>query len=220
MVEMHLLSVSADFTYDPIYALGVVMTFDQFMQGYRPDADKLSIFNAVCRAVELDPEQIRQDAATVQTELPDLTLDLLEQRLPGGPQAGQGVLGHQFQAIANNPKFKFSRLFATGLYAIVAAVSPEAIDDETQRKAIFQQMSDTLNLPGEKLQKDLEFYRSNLEKMNQAQQVMQDILEADRKQREERAQRLAQKQANGEETAEVGAAAAPDAAPDPNESSN
>ncbi len=39
MVEMHLLSVNADFRYDPIYALGVVTTFDRFMLGYRPDTD-------------------------------------------------------------------------------------------------------------------------------------------------------------------------------------
>ncbi|HAX86545.1 MAG TPA: photosystem II biogenesis protein Psp29, partial [Cyanobacteria bacterium UBA11370] len=33
MVEMHLLSVNVDFRYDPIYALGVVTSFNRFMQG-------------------------------------------------------------------------------------------------------------------------------------------------------------------------------------------
>ncbi|NEQ28206.1 MAG: photosystem II biogenesis protein Psp29, partial [Microcoleus sp. SIO2G3] len=42
-------------------------------------------------------------------------------------------------------------------------------------------------LPAEKMQKDLELYRSNLEKITQAQIVMQDILKADRKKKEERA---------------------------------
>ena len=39
MVEMHLLDVNADFKYDPIYALGVVTTFDRFMEGYKPSED-------------------------------------------------------------------------------------------------------------------------------------------------------------------------------------
>ena len=30
MVEMHLLSVNVDFSYDSIYALGVVTTFDRY----------------------------------------------------------------------------------------------------------------------------------------------------------------------------------------------
>ena len=37
LVEMHLLSVNADFHYEPIYALGVVNSFDRFMQGYQPE---------------------------------------------------------------------------------------------------------------------------------------------------------------------------------------
>jgi photosystem II biogenesis protein Psp29 len=36
LVEMHLLSVNVDFHYDPIYALGVVTSFEKFMEGYRP----------------------------------------------------------------------------------------------------------------------------------------------------------------------------------------
>ena len=50
MVEMHLLSVNADFTYNPVYALGVVSAFDRFMNGYRPEKDLESIFGALCRA--------------------------------------------------------------------------------------------------------------------------------------------------------------------------
>ena len=40
MVEMHLLFVNTDFSYDAIYALGVVTAFDRFMQGYRPEHDR------------------------------------------------------------------------------------------------------------------------------------------------------------------------------------
>ncbi|MFM6203351.1 MAG: photosystem II biogenesis protein Psp29, partial [Dolichospermum sp.] len=48
MVEMHLLSVNVDFSYDAIYALGVVTTFDRFMEGYQPEQDQESIFQAIC----------------------------------------------------------------------------------------------------------------------------------------------------------------------------
>ncbi len=41
-----------------------------------------------------------------------------------------------------------------------------------------------LNLPAEKMQKDLDLYRSNLEKMNQVLAVLEDALLAERKRRE------------------------------------
>ena len=66
MVEMHLLSVNAEFQYDSIYALGVVTTFDKFMQGYRPHEDLSSIFAALCQAMNgVDANQYRHDAETL-----------------------------------------------------------------------------------------------------------------------------------------------------------
>lgn len=49
-----------------------------------------------------------------------------------------------------------------------------------------------LALPADKVDKDLELYRSNLDKMAQAQEVMKDILAAERKKREQRAQAKAE----------------------------
>ena len=51
----------------------------------------------------------------------------------------------------------------------------------------FKLLSTALNLPEEKLLKDLDLYRDNLEKITQARRVMEDTLQAARKKREERA---------------------------------
>lgn len=188
MVEMHLLSVNMDFHYDPLYALGVVTSFDRFMQGYRPEQDKASIFNAICQAVGDDPQKYRQDAEHLISLATRYSWDQLisTSHSPEIPEATD--LRHQIQAIANNPKFKYSRLFAIGLFTLLTAADPELIKDEAKRVAALKQACSTLNLPEEKLQKDLELYQSNLEKMAQAQIVMEDLLKADRKKREERAQ--------------------------------
>ena len=47
LVEMHLLSVNADFKPDPIYYLGIVTSFERLMQGYQPEADKEQIFSKI-----------------------------------------------------------------------------------------------------------------------------------------------------------------------------
>ncbi|NJL37597.1 MAG: photosystem II biogenesis protein Psp29 [Leptolyngbyaceae cyanobacterium RM2_2_4] len=186
MVEMHLLSVNADFRYDPIYALGIVTAFERFMQGYRPDHDKVSIFNALCQSIGDDPQTYRQDFERLRSEVSGLSLDNLMGQLKQSENSESGGLTEQFQAIAQNPKFKYSRLFAIGLYSLLELVDADLVKDEKRRNDALQQVGAVLNLPDEKVQKDLELYRSNLEKVAQAQIVMEDILKADRKKKEER----------------------------------
>ncbi len=189
MVEMHLLSVNVDFHYDPIYALGVVSSFDRFMQGYRPEQDRASIFNAICQALGSDPQKYRQDAEQLQALATQVSPQQLISptgelsSLPGGQ-----MLQETLQAIATQPNFKYSRLFAIGLFTFLETADPELVKDEKQRTEFLKQAGTQLHLPEDKVQKDLELYRSNLEKMAQAQAAMEDILIADRKQREQRAQ--------------------------------
>ncbi|MCU0568514.1 MAG: photosystem II biogenesis protein Psp29 [Oculatellaceae cyanobacterium Prado106] len=187
MVEMHLLSVNVDYRYDPIYGLGVVTAYERFMQGYRPEQDRTSIFNAICQSIGDEPQKYQQDAEQLKAEASSLPLpSFLEQVKQLGTSQAGGVLG-MMRGIADNPTFKYSRLFAIGLYSLVETMDAEAAKDETKRNEALQTLSESLHLPFDKMQKDLELYRSNLEKITQAQIVMEDILKADRKKKEERA---------------------------------
>lgn len=189
MVEMHLLSVNVDFRYDPIYALGVETSFNRFMQGYRPERDKEPIFDALCQAVGGEPQQYRQDAERLKAMASRLSAkELIYWFNSPTPVDGCEDLHNTVTAIANNPKFKYSRLFAIGLYTLLETTDPELVNDEKQRTEALKQLSDTLHIPEDKLQKDLELYRSNLEKMAQARIVLEDMMQADRKKREQRTQ--------------------------------
>jgi photosystem II biogenesis protein Psp29 len=189
MVEMHLLSVNNDFSYNSIYALGVVTTFDRFMQGYQPEQDQESIFNAIIRAVEQDPQRYRQDAERLQAVAKSLPISDLIGWLSQSTQLHQDdELQAQLQAIANDPNFKYSRLLAIGLFSLLEASDPELVKNEKQRNAALKTIATGLHLSDEKLSKDLDLYRSNLDKIEQALVVMADILSADRKKREQRKQ--------------------------------
>jgi photosystem II biogenesis protein Psp29 len=189
MVEMHLLSVNVDFSVEPIYCLGVVTSFERFMQGYRPERDKESIFVALCQSVGGDAQKYRQEAENLMA---------LAKRIPveefiswmGSPTPMDGAenLSASLIAIASNPNFKYSRLFAVGIYTLLEEADEELVKDEQRRNLALKQISDALHLPTEKMQKDLELYRSNLEKITQMLNVLEDALQADRKQREKRTQ--------------------------------
>ena len=187
-IEMHLLSVHARFSYDPIYAFGVVSAYDRFMQGYRPEADLVPIFNALCQSVGGDPQQYERDAKRMEEVARSLspaeTLEWLS-RSRTFPQFGD--LQPYLETISEEQNFKYSRLFAIGLYHFLQANDSDSVAEEEKYKVAFEKIAAGLHLPFEKILKDLQLYRSNLDKMNQAQSVMQDILEAERRKRQQRA---------------------------------
>lgn len=190
LVETHLLLVNTDFEYDSIYALGVVSVFDRFMMGYEPEADQQSIYSAIIQAVGADPEQYRRDAEEVLAAAKAIpSVDsfkslLSEAKTSGGSDALQGNL----HKVISNPKFKYSRLFATGIYNVIEAIDAEALKDKDKREALLDELAETLGFNNDLLKKDIDLYRGNLEKMVQAQAVMKDMIEAERKNKAKREQ--------------------------------
>jgi photosystem II biogenesis protein Psp29 len=189
MVEMHLLSVNVDFSYNSIYALGVVTAFERFMQGYLPEREKESVFNALLQAVEEDPQHYKQDAQRLQDLAQSLpATELITWLSQTNPLDRDAELQFSLNKIANNPNFKYNRLFAIGIFSLLELSDPELVKDEKQRTEALKTIATGLHLSDDKLSKDLELYRSNLDKMTQAMVVMADILLADRKKREQRTQ--------------------------------
>lgn len=207
MVEMHLLSTNVDFDYNPVYALGVVSSFERFMASYRPETDKQSIFVALCQSMGGNAEQHKKDAAGVEAFAKSMQEQDIVAWLANPTSEGLGAqLAGTLGSIASNPKFKYSRLFGIGLFTILEQAAPDLLKDEKKREAAIVQIGAAMHLPTEKVQKDLDTYRSNLDKLVQMEAVMGDLAEAERKKREKRA---AEKVEAAEKAAAKAAAAAP-----------
>lgn len=184
MVEMHLLSVNSDFRYDSIYALGVVTAFERFMQGYLPERDKASIFEALCRSVNGDPEQYRRESGEIFAQAKQMSLQDIFSSVSDPASGGGNRLIEALQSIANQSNFKYSRLFGIGLFALLAETEPEIVKEKEKRDRALATISESLHLNTDKLQKDLELYSSNLDKMAQLLGVLEETLQAERKKRQ------------------------------------
>ncbi len=183
LVEIHLLKVNQTFVYDSIFALGVVTTFDRFTFGYKPETDRFAVFHALCLALQFEPDRIRQDAATLSdlagrspNEVKSLLISL-------DAEINLEPLSGQLQAIATKPNFKYSRLLGVGLYALLEITDPEAIADNSKREAALKLVGENLKFGSDRLLKDIDLYRSNLDKIEQARQMIADMVEAERKKR-------------------------------------
>ncbi len=192
MVEMHLLSVNIDFRPDPVYYVGVCESFDRFMQGYVPESDKDSIFNAICQSIEGNPDEYKTKSQQLLNLASQLSVEDLLAWLVN-PKDSEGVesVAQDWRSALENPNFKYSRLFAIGLYSLIEKCDSEAVKNEDKLIESIKSLSDKLSLPIEKLKKDLDLYRSNLDKMDQMLKVVSDVLEASKKKKQ---QELLQKQ--------------------------
>jgi photosystem II biogenesis protein Psp29 len=189
MVEMHLLLVNTDFRYDPVLALGFMTAFEQFMHAYQPETEQEAILNALCEALAISAQHYRSDAQNIQQfaqrfEISTLVDWLSQRQIPPGVEDIQGSL----QAIAANPRFKYSRIFAIGLLRLLETANPDISQKPQELNELLTTIGTGLKLPVDKILKDLDLYRSNLEKISQARSVMEDILQAERKRREQQAQ--------------------------------
>lgn len=185
LVEIHLLKVNEDFRYDPVFALGIVTTYDRFMQGYTPETDQPSIFEALATAEGYTSTQLRGDAEQLKQAYRGQTAAALGTEIERAATQGGLAPAQVWHSIASNSKFKYSRLFAIGLYTLLEQADPELVKTEATLNEALQQLSTALHLPVDKLQKDLELYRSNLEKMVQARKTLDDIVAAERRRREQ-----------------------------------
>lgn len=185
MVEMHLLSVNVDFQPDPIYYVGVCQSFDQFMNGYTPENDKDSIFRALCQGINSNPDEYRQQAGAllgfVEGKSAEDLINWLSNPQHQDDLANNVVEG--WKSALHRDKFKYSRLFGIGFYALLAKTDEEMVKDEEKMAKLIAPITEKLQLPIEKLKKDVDLYKSNLNKISQMLTVIAETIEASKKKR-------------------------------------
>jgi photosystem II biogenesis protein Psp29 len=183
LVEIHLLKVNQTFVYDSIFALGFVTTFDRFTVGYKPETDRFAIFHALCTALQFDSDRVRQDATTLSDLATKSPSDIKTLLTTPDSSVNLEPLSSQLQTIAHKENFKYSRLLGVGIYALLEIGDPEAIADTTKREALIKLVGESLKIGSDRLPKDIDLYRSNLDKIEQARQMIADMVEAERKKR-------------------------------------
>lgn len=186
LIDLHLVTVSDRFAYNPFFALGLTTVYDTFMQGYAPPAEVPNIFSALCQSLHLKPDVIRKDA--------DMLLEFLRSgdrqqhyemlQLQDGSSDVGGIKGI-LTSIRDNKDFFYSRTFAIGLFAAYEVIATS--EDFKARSEAFKPIASALDLPVERVEKDLDLYRKMTEKMQMAQAALAEAAAAARSQLERRA---------------------------------
>ena len=183
LVELHLLSRQSSFQADPLFATGLVQVFDGFSRGYRPEQQRLPLFEALCSSSGYDANQLRQQRDQAMEAMGHHSVDEVQQWIE---RQGEGAPAPVAQALASirRPDFHYSRLMAVGLLSLLERASgAEAMDPQALRNAAHD-LGEAMGLLRDRLDKDLNLYTANLEKLAMAVEMLEETVAADRRRRE------------------------------------
>lgn len=191
LVELHLLSRQRGFQPDPLFATGLVQVFDSFSKGYRPEGQREALFQALCASSGFDAAALRQQQQQALQTLGQHSVEEVRQWIE---RQGEGAPTPLAEALASirRDDFHYSRLMAVGLLTLLEqAQGADGLDPQTLRQSAHE-IGASMGLLRDRLDKDLSLYASNLEKMAQAVELMEETVAAERRRRE--------RQASGEPT--------------------
>ena len=183
LVELHLLSRQSSFQADPLFATGLVQVFDGFSRGYRPEQQRLPLFEALCSSSGYDANQLRQQRDQAMEAMGHHSVDEVQQWIE---RQGEGAPAPVAQALASirRPDFHYSRLMAVGLLSLLERASgAEAMDPQALRTSAHD-LGEAMGLLRDRLDKDLNLYTANLEKLAMAVEMLEETVAADRRRRE------------------------------------
>jgi photosystem II biogenesis protein Psp29 len=186
LVELHLLSRQSGFRPDPLFATGLVQVFDGFSRGYRPEGQREPLFAALCSASGFDAGSLR---AMKETAIAAVGHHSVEEVRHWIERQGEGAPEPVAEALASirRDDFHYSRLMAVGLLTLLEqAQGADGLDPQALRQAAHE-IGSAMGLLRDRLDKDLSLYASNLEKMAQAVELMEETVAADRRRRERQA---------------------------------
>ena len=182
LVELHLLSHQSQFEANALFSVGLCTVFDTFTKGYRPESQTEALFSALCSSNGFNAAKVRKTNASMLDEAKGKDLEGL-----------RGWLSSH----SLNSGSHYSRLMAVGLMSLLRAGSTDDCGSETQ--AIVQQskeLAESLGLPLDRVEKDLTLFGSNSERMDQAVELVEETIAAEKRKKERRLAEQAQRSSN------------------------
>ena len=187
LVELHLLSRQTGFRSDALFACGLIQVFDSFAKGYRPDAQRLPLLQALCSASGFDADQLRQQRDSAMAAMGSHSVEQVKQWIE---QEGSGAPEPLAAALAGirRPDFHYSRLMAVGLLSLLEQAQGADALVASALRSYAHDLGGAMGLLRERLDKDLSLYATNLEKMAQAVELMAETVASERRKRERQQQ--------------------------------
>ncbi len=178
LVELHLLSHQSRFEANGLFSVGLCTVFDTFTKGYRPEAQTEALFSALCSSNGFDAAKLRRTNASLIDQAKGKDLETLKSFLSS----------HSLKEGSH-----YSRLMAVGLMSLLKAAADETGSDTEAIVKQSKELAEGLGLPTDRVEKDLTLFGSNSERMDQAVELVEETIAAEKRKKERRLEEQAQR---------------------------
>jgi len=207
LVELHLLSHQKGFRADGLFAVGLIQVFQSFSKGYRPEEQRQPLFEALCGSSGFSASDFEQERQTMVAAVGHHSFEEVSGWLTSGGSGAPAPIADVLGAV-KQPDFHYSRLAAVGLLTLLQqATGAHALEPAALRQSAHE-IGEAMGLLKSRLDKDLSLYATNVEKMAQAVELMEETVAADRRRRERQQEAAAQPAAPPLEPTEPGSSPA------------
>ena len=165
LVELNLLNHQNEFKQDFLFCVGLTETFNELMKGYKPEKHLEPLFESLCGSTNFNADEIKDISQKSQAQFKDKTSkDLLKS------------LKEQ-----NKSKIYPSRVLNLGLYILFSRSTDFNSKSESEKNKIILEFFEEVKLSANKAEKDIGIYKSNISKMEQAKELIEELKEKDKK---------------------------------------
>ena len=179
LVELHLLSCKKNFKNDSIFAIGLCQIFDTFTKGYKPENHIDKLFAALCKCNNLDSSVIRTKAKSLIESIRDKNIDYVTSCFKGIGSNIPKPLQDQIN-LYKIDKPIYSRISTIGLLTLFQSLNNENKEEELLLNNV-KEISNYLGYSPERVEKDLGIYSVNIQKMNQAIELIEESIKSERR---------------------------------------
>ncbi len=159
LVELHLLSHQKNFKINVLFCSGLKEIFDTFTNGYKPQEHTNKLFNAICNCNGFNPNEINSYSEDLSSKINSITKDTLMDYIL------------TLKQVMNKDDY-YSRINAIGIYKLVSSLPYHKNLDAKEIDIDIKSISDELSYPFSRVEKDISLYKSNIEKMKQALEII------------------------------------------------
>ena len=165
LVELNLLNHQNEFKQDYLFCVGLTETFKELMKGYNPEKHLELLFESLCSSSNFEAKEINEMSQKSQKEFQDKTskdiLRLLKEK--------------------SNSKLYPSRILNLGMYIIISNSSDFLGENDSEKNKIISDIFEKLSLSANKAEKDIGIYKSSISKMEQANELIEELRIKDKK---------------------------------------
>ena len=165
LVELNLLNHQNEFKQDYLFCIGLTETFKELMKGYQPEKHLDLLFESLCSSTNFEAKEINEISKKTLKELKDKT--------------SEDILTLSIEK--SNSKLYPSRILNLGIYILISNSLDLKEKNESDINKMTSDIFEKLSLSNNKAEKDIGIYKSSINKMEQAKELIEELRIKDKK---------------------------------------